>query len=128
MSRTSVRFCKTLWGVTELMGNTPDGYSKLFARIRADGFHGVETPIMLVADRPKFKAALQEHGLFYVAMINTCTFDAPSQKLDDHVRSFEQQVALALELQPVVINAHSGCDLWSFDTACAYFDRVLAVR
>ena len=62
-NQLSVRFIKTLWGVTEIMGNCATGYDKLFARIKADGFAGVETPISLIADKAAFAAALQKHGL-----------------------------------------------------------------
>ena len=34
-----VNFIKTLWGVTEKMGNCPEGYDKLFARIKNEVTH-----------------------------------------------------------------------------------------
>ena len=52
-----IAFVKTLWGVTEQMGNGPSGYDSLFARIKKDGFDAVETPISLVADKEKFAEA-----------------------------------------------------------------------
>ena len=86
-----VSFIKTLWGVTEAMGNSPGGtlisnsqpsfsplftpragYDALFARIKAEGFDGIETPVSLVDDAAAFTAALRKHSMSYVAMINTC--------------------------------------------------------
>jgi hypothetical protein len=95
-----VTFVKTLWAVTDLMGNTPEdkGYSRLFRRIAAEGFSAVETPIWLIVDKNAFCAALEEHGLAYVAMINTCTpagDNNGSRKLEHHLASFERQVRLA---------------------------------
>ena len=130
-----VRFVKTLWGVTPLHGNSPaeGGYGRLFRRIAADGFTAVETPIWLVEDKPAFCAALSAAHLDYVAMINTCTPPGDcngSTLLEDHLASFERQVAeaLALPLRPLLINAHSGCDSWHPTTATAYFKRALEVE
>ena len=72
--KTKVVFVKTLWAVTEVLGNTPadGGYARLFRRIKADGFSAVETPVWMIADKAAFCAALKETGLDYVAMVNTC--------------------------------------------------------
>ena len=77
-------FIKTLWGVTEQMGNTASGYDALFARIKSEGFSGIETPVSVIEDVPAFVAAVEKHGLSYVAMINTCTFapDSASSGLE----------------------------------------------
>jgi len=55
-------FIKTLWGVTEQMGNTPSGYDSLFAKIKAEGFDGIETPVSVIEDAPAFVAAVERHG------------------------------------------------------------------
>lgn len=129
-SKTRVVFIKTLWGVSEEMGNEPNGYKRLFARIKADGFSGVETPVRLVADKDRFLEALAENGLCFVAMINTCRFppDQPSQSLQDHLVSFEAQVKEALAFKPILINSQSGCDLWSAETSKAFFTKALEVE
>ena len=133
-----VIYCKTLWGVTREMGNCPSGYASLFARIKADGFQAVETPVWMIEDPAAFRAALDALDMHYVAMINTCTPDAargpgatharPSQALADHCASFEEQVAAAAALKPIKINSHSGCDAWPLATARAFFTHALAVE
>ncbi|KAL6070903.1 Xylose isomerase [Balamuthia mandrillaris] len=131
MATIQIQFIKTLWGVTEEMGNSPSGYSRLFARIKEDGFHGVETPIWLIKDKTAFAEALKENDLMYIAMINTCTApgdNTGSQKLADHLASFERQVSEAKEMNPLLINSHSGCDLWPEATSKAFFTRALEVE
>lgn len=135
-----VRCVKTLWGVTPSMGNCPSGYSALFKRIKAEGFAAIETPVWKVEDKPAFVAALAEHGMSYIAMVNTCTPDdrpgaacgsvAPvfAQTLEAHIASFKAQVAQALTMKPLLINAHSGCDCWPAATARAFFEAALAVE
>jgi sugar phosphate isomerase/epimerase len=133
-----VIYCKTLWGVTKEMGNSPSGYAALFARIKADGFTAIETPYWLIEDPAAFRAALDATGLHYIAMINTClpdltrppgaTHALPSQALADHIASFEAQLAGALALGPLKVNSHSGCDLWPLATAREFFVRALAAE
>ena len=133
-----VVYVKTLWGVSPQMGNAPLGYSGLFKRLKGEGFHAVETPVWMIADKAAFRAALDEHAMGYVAMINTCTpdysrgvgatYERPSQKLEEHLASFEAQVAEALTLRPLKINSHSGCDLWPLETSRAFFTRALEIE
>lgn len=125
-----VGFIKTLWAVSPAMGNTPSGYDALFARIKAEGFEGVETPISLVEDKIAFGAALNKHGLKYVAMINTCTFapDPVTADFDENVKSFRRLVQEAKELKPMFINAHSGRDSWSSELGKKFFEKALAIE
>jgi len=125
-----VQFVKTLWGVTEEMGNHPDHYDQLFERIKACGFDGIETPISLIPDKTKFREALDRHGLFYIAMINTCTFppEKPSCRVENHIASFRALVSSALEMKPIFINSHSGQDSFSFKDACCFFKEALDVE
>jgi hypothetical protein len=81
------------------------------------GFDGVETPVALVEDKSAFAAALKKHDLFYIAMINTCTFppdDCKTASPEDHLASFKRLVGEAKLLSPILINSHSGCDSWSY--------------
>ena len=133
-----ILYCKTLWGVTAEMGNAPGGYAKLFARLAADGFNAIETPIWKIDSPKEFREALDSVGMEYVAMVNTCTWSpsngvgevnsAPSQKLPDHLASLEEQVELSKALRPILINSHSGCDLWDLDTSRAFFAHALALE
>jgi hypothetical protein len=125
-----INFVKTLWGVRPEMGNAPGGYDQLFERIKREGFAGVETPISVIEDKKQFRDALNKHGLFYVAMINTCRFapDHPSSRPEDHVESFRRLVREAKEMQPIFINSHSGLDSWSFQVAKDFFVQALRIE
>jgi len=122
------------------MGNMPgkNGYSRLFARIRREGFNAIETPVWMIEDPFAFSLERKRAGLEYVAMVNTCTWSPgnnvgevssnPSQKLSDHVKSLSEQLLMAKELEPLFVNAHSGCDLWSVATARQYFTEALKLE
>lgn len=112
------------------MGNTPGQYSRVLRRISEDGFNAVETCIWAIEDTKEFCAALKEFGLQLVIMVNTCVPKGDnngSQELSHHLESFKRQVreALALPLRPLLINSHSGCDSWSFETSKQYFEEAL---
>jgi hypothetical protein len=120
---------KTLWGCNEILGNCPSGYTRLFQRIKDDGFTAVETPIWKIEDKKLFAQALSATGLGYVAMINTCLPDKVGvYDLEEHIKSFNEQVGEALVLNPILINAHSGCDLWPFETSIEFFKHAISVE
>ena len=129
MSRPDITFVKTLWGCNDIQGNTPDGYVRLFHRIKKDGFKAVETPIWKIEDKARFASALTETGLQYVAMINTCLPDQVGEHgLNAHIESFNQQVDEALTMKPLLINSHSGCDLWPLETSIEFFKHAINIE
>jgi len=105
-----------LWGLDE-------PWNTLFPRIRASGYEAIETPVPPPSERERFRAALDEHGFDYVAMIFTT-----GDSVDDHVASFREQVTAAQDLAPLVITSHSGRDAWDAAAASSFFARALAVE
>ncbi len=55
-----------------------------------------------------------------------CVCGVPTAQ-EDHISSFDKLVAEAKTMSPLLINSHSGCDLWSFDSAVTYFEHALKV-
>jgi len=117
---TKLKVAKTLWGVPEAAD--PKKWDELFARIKAEGFDGVEA-ITLVwrADTPLFKELLKKHGLELICQIHTTGGDLDkkgdyvylsSNKLHDHLSSFVKLTAEAKNVGAVLINSHSGHDSW----------------
>eukprot|EP00965_Chrysotila_dentata_P099509 3289890-Pleurochrysis_carterae.AAC.4 len=51
-----------------------------------------------------------------------------SAKVEDHIASFEALVLEAAELNPVIINCHSGHDSWDTEHALKYLNAALAVE
>jgi hypothetical protein len=48
----------------------------------------------------------------------------------DHIASFDRLVEEAKALSPraLLTNSHSGCDVWSLDTAVEFFEHALKVE
>jgi hypothetical protein len=131
MATTRVLFVKTLWGVNKHLGNSPDGYSRLFKRIAAEGFSAIECPVWMIEDKAAFSTALVDAKLGYCAMINTTTPKGDnngSHKLEDHIASFERQLGEAAAMKPLLINSHSGMDSWSPEVAQSFFKRAIELE
>ena len=133
----TLRLAKTLWGVPE--ADDPDLWDELFARIKAEGFDGVEAiTLTWRTDRDRFVSLLKKHGLQLICQIHTSGGDldpatgyvyCSSNKLHDHLASFVKLTAEAKALGAVLINSHSGHDSWgSGDKAVAFFKHALLVE
>lgn len=48
--------------------------------------------------------------------------------VQDHVNSFRNQILSCLEMNPILINCHSGVDSWNNEEALSYFQQVLALE
>jgi len=136
-----LKLSKTLWGVPEAgwIAYDPKSWDTLFARIKAEGFDGIEAirPFYMY-DPPALKELLEKHQLELLCQIHTTggKFDSnndflycTSNKLADHSASFEELCQEAAELQPALINSHSGHDSWgSGDLAVSYLKNAIAVE
>ena len=115
MPGTKLKVAKTLWGVPEAAD--PKKWDGLFARIKAEGFDGVEA-ITLVwrADTELFKELLKKHGLELICQIHTTGGDLDkageyvylsSNKLHDHLAFALPRRKLDLRHRPLEVPA---CD------------------
>ena len=133
---TTLKMAKTLWGVDEAADTGK--WDALFARIKADGFDGVEAIAPTWRSDPALLTSLLEkHGLALICQIHTTGGDivdgeyvyCSSSKLDDHTASFEALATEAAALEPALINSHSGHDSWgSGERAVAFFRHALQVE
>lgn len=125
---------KTLWGVDANPGNWDD----VFGRIKSEGFEAIEcvAALSFQADAVLFKDLLAKHGLKLIVQIHTnggffkdgaYVYCLNADK-DQHLANFQSQVKEALEMGAFLINAHSGHDSWSLDTAVSYFEEALEIE
>ena len=92
----TLKVAKTLWGVDEAADTGK--WDALFARIKAEGFDGVEAiALTWRADPALFTSLLTKHGLALICQIHTTGGDivdgeyvyCSSCKLEDHIASFK---------------------------------------
>jgi hypothetical protein len=105
-----------LWGVA---GEWED----LFPRFKRAGYRGIESPVPPTADRKRFRALLQKHGLEFIPQIFSY-----GKTVQDHLDSLREQIVTARSFAPRLINAHSGQDAFSEDDGIRFFEGALRLE
>ncbi len=106
-----------LWGVDE-------PWETVFPKIKENGYHGIETHLLPSEDeRRRFGELLRLSDFRFIAMIFTA-----GKTVDEHLSSFEKQIAETLPFEPTLINCHSGVDAWSEEQSSRFFEGALEVE
>lgn len=103
---------KALWGME-------GGFEQQLARAAAAGYAGVEAPPPGESEAEAFAAALEAHGLAYIAQIFVSgEYDA----------EFKERASYAARFKPLLIVSHSARDSMSEGEQDRFFDRALAAE
>jgi sugar phosphate isomerase/epimerase len=86
------------------------------------GYDGVETPMFLVADLPRFVESAAGHGLDYIAMAMTF-----GRTVDDHLSMWRDEMARAASVPHRFVVAHAGSDAWRDAEVDRFYTEALAV-
>lgn len=114
-------FLKSLWEVDPGLPYTLDD---LLIRVRDDGFDGTE--LFVPAYTERVDEIVQQHerrGLVIVAATMTT-----GTTFEDHLASLEQQIQRALTFEPLLINCHTGRDIFEFEENLALFELALELE
>jgi len=123
-----------MWGVDGI--DDPTKWAPLFARVKSEGFQGVEMPPFFFM-MPGMKDALAEAGLFLIGQVHTSSDLSnglasfrynTSYKVADHIESLRFMVQEAIKAGAIFVNSHSGCDSWSIAEAREYLREALKVE
>ena len=115
---------KTLWGVE---GSGDDHqWDSMFTRIASEGYSMVECVSIFSygGDAQFFRDLADKHNLGIIVQIHTSGgyfHDSEyvycgSFQLEDHLRSVEKEIDIALQVKPAFINCHGGVDAWDHET------------
>lgn len=106
-----VKFFRALWGMEE--PSLRDNLKK----IKNGGFDGVELgPLWLTkAEKEMLPKFLEEFSLELIAQQYTW-----ENKIEDHLKSFEDQFMINASLKPLFINSQTGKDHFSFEQNKAF--------
>ncbi len=105
-----------LWGMT---GDWED----LFPRLKAAGYHGIESALPARRDHRRFCSLLAKHRLEFIPQVFSRGGSAA-----EHVESLREQIAVAKTFAPRFINAHSGQDAFTEDDSARFFDGALGLE
>jgi sugar phosphate isomerase/epimerase len=92
------------------------------AWVAASGYEGVETPMFLVDDLARFRDALADHELDYIAM--AMTFGC---SVDDHLAMWRDQMDQAASVPHRFVVAHAGSDAWDPADVDRFYTDALAI-
>jgi len=131
------RVLKTLWGVPEFDSGfdapgptwNADAWDRVLAKIKADGFDGVECVAeMLDRERHRFCTLTEKHGLVIVCQIHTCRYPIQSAAVAAHLEAFRTLLEIAKGFSPVLVNAHAGYDGWTIDQMVEFYQGCLQIQ
>jgi sugar phosphate isomerase/epimerase len=109
-----LRWICTFWGMEGL------ATSEKVRRAKAAGFDGVECGVPVdPKERRELRTLLDDAGLDLVAQQWTAGADAAA-----HARSFEEQYRRAPEMRPLLVNSHTGRDIFSLKQNVEIFAAV----
>lgn len=116
-----ILFTKSFWELDPTLESDP--LDTFMRRAADDGFDGTEMFLPLVEDPPARVLELhEEHQLPYRIIDITTAGDTP----EDHRISFDSAVERAVSYQPMLINSHTGRDIFPFEANVALFRHAIA--
>jgi hypothetical protein len=98
-----LQFICTAWGLEGL------ATAEKIRKAKAAGFDGLETGVPVdPKERRELRALLDGNGLLLIAQQWTTGADAAA-----HAKSFEEQYRRSAEVSPLMVNSHTGRDIFS---------------
>jgi sugar phosphate isomerase/epimerase len=115
---------RSLWGAVPDDADDADDDTMIdrFGWVAHSGYDGVETPMFLVADLPRYVESATGHGLDYIAMAMTF-----GRSVEDHLSMWRTEVARAASVPHRFVVAHAGSDAWSEADVDRFFTDALAI-
>lgn len=111
MLEGSIAYCCSWWGLDQF------SVTQKMDMIKKDGYDGVEMYIPLTEQEAELiDYSAKENNLIVVAH----QFRAEGNTLQKYLKSFEDQVKLASRMNVILINSHSGSDMWNDDQLIAF--------
>lgn len=118
-----LKLYRTLWGYA----GSP---VQAVAQAATAGFDGIEGQAPRdAAERAALAAALEKHGLDYIAEITTAGGYVPERfaSMAEHLHSLERGLRLSRELNPRLVTCIGGCDAWPEAQSERFFTEAMAL-
>jgi len=116
-----INFHKSFW---EAPCNTEQDLNKLLIKIKAEGYQGSELFLPFYdIDKDVTLEAHQTRNLSIITGIGT-----DGRTADEHIASMDTQIEKALSFNPILINSHTGRDIFSFKDNVKIFEHALSLE
>jgi len=122
-----LRLVRSLWGVEE-------PWETVIPKFKQLGYYAVETPVGIFSENERnlLKKLLNENDLKLVCQIHTDPYYSPPGKrnknVNDHIKSFHNQVIIGKEFDTIFYNSHSGYDGWKETERNEFFEKALKIE
>ena len=116
-----LNFHKSFW---EAQCTNIDELTALLAQVKLEGYQGTE--LFLPFYELDAATSLKAHQAEGLAIITGIATDGATVR--DHLDSLERQVEQAMAFEPVLINSHTGRDIFSLEDNLMLFERALRLE
>jgi hypothetical protein len=116
-----LNFHKSLW---EASCNNQQDLNKLLKRTDDDGYQGTE--LFLPFFEFEAKATLKAHAEFNLSIITGIATEGDN--VQAHLKSMNAQIERAVEFNPLLINSHTGRDIFSLEDNLRLFENALELE
>lgn len=111
-----INFFCPIWGITPNYIQKIDGdVEAIFEKVKKAGYDGVEMAIP-VDDTQKHQ--IIDLKKYYQLEVIALQYAASGHKMSELLDSFKQHITSAADVNPVLINSHTGADYFSFEDNC----------
>lgn len=94
-----IKIFATSWGLEHL------SYEEQFRKIKNAGYDGIETGRIKPEEINQVKDLLEKHQLLLI-----CQQWTEGETAEDHIESFKKQAKINFQLNPLLVNSHTGKD------------------
>jgi len=106
---------KSKWEAPEL------GLEEFLRRTAQDEYDGTE--LFLPGQMESANEIVKLHRAYHLKLVAQIITEGPTP--DAHLQTLEERFRFAVDCQPLLINSHTGRDIFSFDENCRIFERAL---
>jgi len=107
-------FAKAAWGMS-------GSVEAQLEKIAAAGYDAYESPVPTTIGAESFRKLLDGYGLKYIAQMHT----DGTMEASGHAETFKDRLARALELEPILVNSHTGRDAMDWVEQQRLFEAAL---
>lgn len=93
-------------------------------RAKLDGYEAVEMSVRFCqVESGELRRKLEEYGLSFIAQVATV-----GERVEEHLESLKHQCAFAADAGAILINAHTGREIFPFEQNCRLFELGVALH
>ena len=116
-----INFFCPIWGMVPNYIYQLDGsLEAIFEKIKNAGYDGIE---MAIPMNDKQKDEINKLKESYALDVIALQYAANGNTLSEFITSYKDHITSACDVNPVLINSHTGCDFFTFEDNCQFINE-----